>query len=116
MNQTGTINGFTKAIWSGVTTLELAKSIKWSIENNITGLYHITNNQTINKYDLLNLFKKYTHKDIGINKVEGKEVDKSFIDTRCEMNYQIPSYEDMIKDMICSMKDNKKLYLQYKIN
>lgn len=87
MNQSGSINGFTKAIWSGVTTIELAKAVKWAIENDITGLYHVTNNKDINKYDLLNLFKKYTQKDIVINQVDGKKVDKSFIDTRKEMNY-----------------------------
>lgn len=114
MNQTGTINGFTKAIWSGVTTLELAKATKWAIENNITGLYHITNNSSINKYALLNLFKKYTCRNILINKVDGKEVNKSFIDTRKEINYQLPSYDDMIKDLAELIKDNK-LYTQYEI-
>ncbi|MCD5384394.1 MAG: SDR family oxidoreductase [Candidatus Pacebacteria bacterium] len=114
MQQNETINGFTKAIWSGVTTLELAKAIKWAIENDITGLYHITNNQSINKYDLLNLFKKYTKKDIIINKTDGKEVDKRFIDTRKDINYVIPRYDEMIKNMIELMKSNE-LYLQYKI-
>ena len=113
MNQTETINGFTKAIWSGVTTLELAKAIKWAIENNIKGLYHITNNQSINKYDLLNLFKKYTQKDMIVNKVDGKKVDKSFIDTRKELNYIIPPYEIMIEEMVKLMKNNE-LYLRYK--
>jgi len=113
MHQSGAINGFTKAIWSGVTTLELAKAIKWSIENNITGLYHISNNQSINKYNLLNLFKKYTNKDIIINKINGKDIDKSFIDTRKEINYTIPKYEDMVKDMVYLMKNNKEMYTQY---
>lgn len=114
MNQSGSINGFTKAIWSGVTTIELAKAVKWAIENDITGLYHVTNNKDINKYDLLNLFKKYTQKDIVINQVDGKKVDKSFIDTRKEMNYTIATYDKMIKNMVDLMKNNK-LYAQYKI-
>ena len=42
MSQKGEINGYTNAMWSGVTTLELAKAVKWSIEYNITGLYHIS--------------------------------------------------------------------------
>ena len=114
MNQKGTINGFTKAIWSGVTTLELAKAVKWAIQNNITGLYHITNNTSINKYDLLNLFKKYTKKEIVINDIEGKNIDKSFIDTRKEINYIIPSYDEMVENMINLIRNNK-LYSQYKI-
>lgn len=116
MSQEGTINGFTKAIWSGVTTLELARAVKWAIENNITGHYHITNNESINKYELLNLFKKYMHKDIEINKVDGKEVDKSFIDTRCQINYTIPSYEEMICSMADLIKTNKELYAQYQVS
>jgi len=112
MQQSREVNGFKKVIWSGVTTLELAKAVKWAIEENITGLYHITNNNSINKYDLLNLFKKYTKKDIVINKIDGNEVNKSFIDTRCDINYEIPSYEDMVKDMIKLMKNNQ-IYSQY---
>ena len=113
MMQKGTINGFTKAIWSGVTTLELAKAVCWGIKNNITGLYHVTNNSSINKYELLNLFKKYTNKNIEIIPVDGKNVNKSFVDTRKEVNYKIPDYDDMIKEMIELIKSNPKLYKQY---
>ncbi len=115
MNQSGTINGFTKAIWSGVTTLELARAIKWAIENDITGLYHVTNNKSINKNDLLNLFKKYTKKDIEIIAVDGKEVNKSFLDTRAEINYVIPDYDEMVKEMTELIKSEKELYSQYEI-
>jgi len=114
MSQNGEINGFVKAIWSGVTTLELAKAIKWAIEENITGLYHITNNTSINKYDLLNLFKKYTQKDIIINKVNGRNADKSFIDTRKKISYQIPCYDIMIKEIVEVIKKNES-YKQYKL-
>ena len=112
MQQRGTINGFTKAIWSGVTTIELAKAVKWAIENKITGLYHITNNHAISKYDLLNLFKKYTKKDIKIIAVDGRKVNKNFIDTRCEIDYEIPTYDEMIKDMV-QLLNSTEIYKQY---
>ena len=115
MKQSGTIKGFTKAIWSGVTTLELAKAVFWAIDNNITGLYHITNNQSINKYDLLCLFKKSLKKNIDIIAIDGKSVNKNFIDTREEINYEIPSYEDMIQKLAQLIFSNKELYKQYQI-
>ena len=87
MNQSVRIEGFTKSIWSGVTSIELAKAVKWSIDNEITGLYHLTNNQPINKNEILQLFKKYTKKDIEILPVDGVRLDKSFIDTRKLINY-----------------------------
>ena len=115
MNQQGDITGFTKAIWSGVTTIELAKAVKWSIDHHITGLYHVTNNSSISKYDLLKLFQKYTKKDINIKPFRGKVVDKSFIDTRLLMDYEIPSYDQMISDMVSLITNNKSLYSQYKV-
>ena len=116
MNQKSPILGYTKAIWSGVTTIELAKAVKWSLDNNITGLYHISNNTSISKYELLQLFKKYTKKEINIKPSDSTCTDKSFIDTRSLLNYKIPSYDQMIFEMVELIKNNKKIYKQYKIS
>ena len=115
MSQKSDIFGFTKAIWSGVTTIELAKAVQWAIDNEITGLYHVTNNSSISKYDLLKLFQKYTKKDISIKPLDEKNVDKSFIDTRLLIDYKIPSYEKMISDMVSLIANNRPLYYQYKV-
>ena len=114
MNQQGEISGFTKTMWSGVTTIELAKTVKWSIDNSITGLYHVTNNSSINKCELLKLFQKYAKKDIDIKPIGGKNVDKSFIDTRLLIDYEIPSYDQMISSMVSLIANNRSLYSQYK--
>lgn len=113
MSQSGEINGYTKAIWSGVTTKMLAKVVDWAIDHKTTGLYHVTNNKSIDKYTLLNLLKKYTKKKIIINPIIGKELNKSFIDTRKELNFIIPTYEQMIKEMVECIYKNKGLYKQY---
>ena len=114
MRQEGTIFGFKKVIWSGVTTLELAKIIKLSIDNKLTGLHHVTNNSSISKYELLKLFKKHTKKNIEIKPSNEKSLDKSLIDTRLLLGYKIPSYDDMISEMITFIKTNKSMYSQYK--
>lgn len=116
MNQKVEINGFTKAIWSGVTTLVLAKVVHWAIKNNINGLYHVTNNVSIDKYSLLKLIKKYTKKDIKIIPFEGKQINKSFRDTRQELSFEIPSYENMISEMIEMMRNKNCLYEHYDLN
>jgi dTDP-4-dehydrorhamnose reductase len=115
MSQEGRIKGFTKSYWSGVTSLELAKAVEWVIEKDIQGLYHITNGIPINKYELLMLFKKYTNKEIEIESIEGKVSDKSFLDTRKEINYAVPGYEKMISEMIHFIKYRRTLYKQYTI-
>ena len=115
MGQSGEVLGYTKSVWSGVTTIELAKAVKWSIDHHITGLYHVTNNSSISKYDLLQLFQKYTKKDINIKPFSGKDANKSFIDTRLLMDYKIPSYGQMISDMVDLIANNRLLYSQYKV-
>ena len=113
MHQDGVIDGWTKTIWSGVSTFELAKSVKWFLENDITGLYHLTNGKSISKYDLVKLFKNFTNKKIEIKEVDGIISDKSFIDTRKEINYILPEYEEMIRDMVKKTKDNNNMYKNY---
>jgi dTDP-4-dehydrorhamnose reductase len=113
MRQDGIIQGYTKALWSGVTTLELAKAVEWAICSDIHGLYHVTNGMPISKYDLLMLFKKHTHKDIEIEKVEGHITNKTLIDTRKEIANPIPDYDAMVFDMVDFMKGHSELYAHY---
>ena len=47
--------------------------------------------------------------------MDGKNVDKSFIDTRLLMNDKIPSYDQMIKNMADLIKENSKSYKNYKL-
>ena len=115
MGQSGNISGYTKSIWSGITTIELARAVEWSIRKGITGLYHVTNNTSISKYDLIKLFRKHTGKDINISAVDGKKTNKSFTDTRNLLDYKIPSYDQMISDMVELIRNNNSLYSQYNI-
>jgi len=115
MSQQDSIKGYTKALWSGVTTLELAKAVAWAIKYDTKGLYHVTNGQAINKYELLMLFKKYTKKNIKIIAVDGRVTDKSFIDTRKEREEMIPDYDAMVHNMIEFMKLQPELYSQYSL-
>jgi len=110
ITQNSDVQGYTNSIWSGVSTLELAKAIKWAIEFEITGLYHITNGDVINKFELLKLFKKHSNIQINVDPVDGKSQDKSFTDTRKIIDYKIPSYEQMVIKMILDAKLNYKKY------
>ena len=115
MNQKLEIFGYTNAYWSGVSSIELAKAIKWAIDNSITGIYNLTNCKKINKYNLLLLFKKYSNKNIVIKPVETKFSDKSFIDNRKLIDYKIPDYDFMVKNLFKYMFKNINLYSHYKL-
>lgn len=112
MSQKGKVNGFTEAFWGGVTTLELAKAIDASINQNLTGLVHLTNGEKISKYDLLLLFKNIWDKtDIEIQAVEGKHVDKSLVKSEV-FKYNVPSYKKMLDDQHEWMMQNSQHYMK----
>lgn len=110
MKQTGEINGYANVIWSGVTTLELAKAMLAAYEQDLKGLYILVNNDVINKYDLALLFKKYMEKDIKINKYLEKIENKSMHSTRNDFDYKVPSYDKMICEMSTFIKEHKSKY------
>lgn len=114
MQQNGKVNGFTKAIWTGQTTLQLAKTMDAAIKEGITGLINAVPDQSISKYDLLMLFNKYLRKNrVKIMPVEGINLDKSLRRTRQDFNYVIPDYEKMIYELSQWMVRHKSMYPHY---
>lgn len=117
MKQQESINGFTHTIWTGQTTLQLAKTMEQAAKLRAHGLYNAVPNESINKYELLRLFNKYIRKEpININPIDGLVSDKSLVRTRYEgFRYRIPGYETMIKELGEWMRDHKELYPHYDI-
>jgi dTDP-4-dehydrorhamnose reductase len=114
MMQTGTINGYTGAIWTGVTTLTLAKAMEQAINEDLCGLYNLVNNKGISKYDLLVLFNKYFRGNkLTINKNETVKIDKSLIRGRNDFSFEVPAYEQMVIEMRDWVNSHKELYPLY---
>lgn len=114
MKQDGPINGFTGAIWTGVTTLTLAKAMEQAIKENLTGLYNLVNNESINKFDLCGLFNKYFRNDqIVINPSDKLKLDKSLRHRRTDFTFVVPSYEQQIKEMADWVNAHKEFYPHY---
>ena len=114
MNQTDEIFGYTEAYWSGVTTIELAKGINEAIQQDLTGLYQFVNNSKICKYVLLQEFNTIFKE--GKTKITPKsdyKVDKSLLCTRSDFDYNVPSFNAMIKEMKDWMIKYKELYKYY---
>ena len=114
MKQDGQINGFTKAIWSGVTTVTLAKAMDKALKENLTGLYNLVNDEPINKFELLNLFNKHMkNESVTILPSESIVLNKSLINTRNDFSFTVPSYEDMVIEMKEWIYEHKNLYPHY---
>lgn len=109
MNQQGQTGGFDKVIWTGVTTIELAKAIEKAIEHNLTGLRHVVNNEMIDKYSLLSSFKTHFNKDINIERKSDYVSNKSLIRTT-DFDFEVPSYDTIVKEMSEWVTEHSELY------
>jgi len=97
-----TLQGWENAWWNGITTLQLAKCIDLYINNPvISGIYHLVNNDnTINKYELLQKINIiYSLKKDVVKTVGLKSINKILIDTRQEIDFNIPNYDIMLLEM-----------------
>ena len=106
MNQKGTIYVYKSNFWSGVTTLELTNFIEYSIDNEITGLVHLTNNEPISKFNLLAIINNVYELNLNILDDKDYKCNKSFINTNNSIHYTVPSYEKMILNQKEFMKNN----------
>ncbi len=114
MKQSGTIGGYTGAIWTGVTTLTLAKAMEQALKENLIGLYNLVNNESINKYDLLKLFNKYFRENsVDIQPNDSLQLDKTLLRERTDFSFVVPGYEQQIKEMQEWVYTHKDIYPHY---
>jgi dTDP-4-dehydrorhamnose reductase len=113
VNQKNEINGYSKAYWTGVTTLELLSAIKQAINEDLSGLYHLVFDRKISKLELLNILNDEFSLGLNITPSEKYSVDKSLINTRSDFRFKVKPYEAMIKDMHSWILMNKDLYPHY---
>lgn len=117
MQQEGRVKGYKNALWTGQTTLQLAKTIENAVIQGVHGLYNMVPEKSISKYDMLQLFNQYLRsKPLDVIPEENFKIDKSLKRTNFELfSYKIPDYERQISELGEWMRNHKKLYPHYKL-
>lgn len=105
LSQSGSVKGFDKAVFSGLTTRELSKIINDFIleDASINGLFHISS-KPISKYQLLKLIAiNYDLEEIMINKCSKVVIDRSL---NCNKFISHTGYiQTEWEKMICEMRE-----------
>ncbi len=115
--QRGHIKGFTRAIYTGLTTLEMSRLIEKILLRHpeLSGVFHVSS-MPINKYDLLNLFAKLLHRDdVQILPDDNFFCDRSLL---CEnfrqlTGYQAPSWQEMLSELVTQVQTRESEILCY---
>jgi dTDP-4-dehydrorhamnose reductase len=102
LTQEGMVKGFTKAIFSGLPTVELARVIRDIVlpRSELRGLYHVAS-QPIAKFDLLELVAKTYQKQIDIVPDSTLIIDRSLNADRfyAATGYRAPAWPELVKKM-----------------
>lgn len=101
-NRGGKIKGFAKAIYSGLTTLEMARVTRDLIEHqpDLSGVYHVSG-ETINKFELLSLINLCLDLGVSIEREEDFKIDRSLDSARFRKatGYSPKTWKKMIEEM-----------------
>lgn len=100
--QGGSVEGYRKAIFSGLPTYELARVVREEVlpRPSLSGLYHVAS-QPISKFDLLELVNRQYGKGVTILPSDHLAIDRSLCGKRFEVvtGYKAPSWIDLIAAM-----------------
>ncbi|MFC0329319.1 dTDP-4-dehydrorhamnose reductase family protein [Paenibacillus sepulcri] len=108
LQQEGTVSGYARVMWNGVTTLELAKAISYAIARpSIGGLIHLTAGETVSKLTLLKLFREYFNRErLTILPDDEITIDRTLVSTREDWRYEAPRFAVMIAELAEWMAEN----------
>jgi len=100
--QKGSVRGYRKAIFSGLTTRELSRVIRMVLEKHpqASGLYHLSA-APIDKYSLLVKLRERLGKSVDIAPVDEPRIDRSLDSTRFRrvFGYTPPGWDAMLDEL-----------------
>lgn len=113
LNQKGEVKGFANAIWTGLTTLEYAKTIERLLNQKAHGVFQAASESAISKYELISIFEKYFPGGRTIVRVENNRVDKSLVPYWANYDIEIKDYEEQVMEMKEWIEKHHSLYPAY---
>jgi dTDP-4-dehydrorhamnose reductase len=103
LSQPGPVRGYTRAIFSGLTTQALAETLAAVIDDhpNLHGVWHVAG-EPIAKYDLLGELARVYERDVTIEPDDRVRIDRSLNDARFRSVTKIatPSWSDMLDELV----------------
>lgn len=102
LSQQGQVRGFSKAIYSGLPSVELARVIRDFVMPNeaLFGLYHVSS-KPISKLDLLTIIARVYGKSITITPDDSVRIDRSLDSRRftAATGYVAPEWPELVVEM-----------------
>jgi dTDP-4-dehydrorhamnose reductase len=108
-----TIKGFTQAWYTGISTLEMARIVGDIIEihPDLSGLYQLSIERPVSKYDLLCMARDAFNFDVEIVPDHSFEIRPTLDSTllRSKIDVALPTWPDMMRSLAAEKEPYKKL-------
>lgn len=109
LSQTGEVKGFRNAIYTGFTTIEMARIVEMLLTRFplLSGIWHVSS-APISKYDLLLLLKKHFRTGPAVTPDDAFRCDRSLRSDRFRdaCGYRPPSWDEMIGELAIAGESN----------
>lgn len=110
--QKGAIRGFRRAIYSGLTTAEMARAIEFFLLKapDLSGVWHLSS-KPINKHDLLQaLGERLQRRDLELRPDDDFVCDRSLDSTALQQRvaYRVPDWAPMLDELAAAILERKR--------
>jgi dTDP-4-dehydrorhamnose reductase len=111
LSQEGSVRGYTRARWNGLTTAELARVIDRLLTDHteLQGVWHVSG-EVISKYRLLLDLAALLGDRIAVVPVDGEVIDRSLNSElfRAEVAYDPPSWEQLLAELASAVRTREE--------
>lgn len=116
MAQEGSVIGYARAMWTGLTTLELAKAMEICALDGSAGLVNMVPGGNISKFELLRLFsRELCGGTVEVRPDDSIVLDKTLVRTNFRIPYFPALYETQVREMGEWVRSHRDLYPHYRI-
>lgn len=112
MQQHGEIEGWTAALWNGITTIELARCVEQLAHAQDSGVIHVVPQQHLTKFQLVSRLVTTFGRPVRVRAVTGHGVDKRLLPGPSPA-MTVQDYDTMMSELRDWVADHPQLYRHY---
>lgn len=113
MRQRGVIQGYSRVMWNGNTTVELANAIERMSSSSVSGVVHLVPNDFLSKFDLMSMLNNAFELGLTVERQPEYIIDKRLLASDGELPYRPQGYEAQIRELREWVLQRRDLYPQY---
>jgi dTDP-4-dehydrorhamnose reductase len=112
MRQSGEVPGFSRVLWNGITTIDLARAVEFAIRCQTSGLIQVSHEVPISKHDLLLQIASTFKLAVRVTENTKPIHDKSLQHSQ-RFAFKPLGYPEMIVDLFQWIREHRQNYPHY---